>query len=396
MELLGNRALGGGGGLHSVGGTLTAAGTLVEGNSTGGGNGGGIETDGTVLDLRNLRLRANRAVNMGGGLSAFGAGGLVENCLVDGNTAASGGGLVAFASTAPMVVRNTIVAANTGGGLLAAGGGMSADYNNIHGNSGGDYLVGAAGAHDVAGDPRLLSAEDPALLQGSVCIDAGDPAPGCADPDGSRGDIGLYGGPAAAFSAPPPVTGVAATDLGGGLHRIAWSPSSDPQVGAYAVYRDTAAVFVPRPDNLLGLVAAGTSLDDTPPWAGTYYLVAAVCGDLRQGGYSAPLVLGGGLSATVDDGLPRALTVTGVVPNPFNPRTTIGFALPTAGRAEVDVFDLRGRHVRTLVAEDLGAGAHRTTWDGRDGSGRGAAAGIYFVRVRAAGAVTTAKMVLAK
>lgn len=396
VEVLGNRALGGGGGLHIVGGSLTVATSLVEGNSTGGGNGGGIESDGAVLDLRNLHLRANRAVTMGGGLCAFSAGGLVENCLVDGNTAASGGGVVAFAGDAPVVVRNTIVVFNAGGGLLAAGVGMTTDYNNVHGNSGGDYLVGAAGTHDVSGDPRLLSGADPALLQGSVCIDAGDPAPGCADPDGSRGDIGLYGGPAAVFSAPPPVTGVAATDLGGGTHRIAWSASPDPQVGAYAVYRDTAAVFGPRPDNLLGLVAAGTSLVDTPPWAGTYYLVAAVCGDLRQGGYSAPLVLGGGLSATVDDGLPRVLAVTGIVPNPFNPRTTVAFALPTAGRTDVDVFDLRGRHVRTLVAEDLGAGAHQTTWDARDGNGRGVAAGIYFVRVRAAGAVTTAKMVLAK
>ena len=396
VDVLGNRALGGGGGLHLVGGSLTATGTRVEGNSIGSGNGGGVEADGTVLDLRNLRLRGNRAANLGGGISAFGAAGLVENCLIDGNTAASGAGAVIFGGSSPAVVRNSIVAFNSGGGLMAAGSGLSADYNNVHGNAGGDYPLGAPGAHDVDGDPRLLSTAEPALLQGSVCIDAGDPAPGCADPDGSRGDIGLHGGPGADFTAPPPVTGVGATDLGAGMHRIAWTASIDPQVGAYAVYRDTAAVFVPRPDNLLQLGAAGTSLDDTPPWEGTYYLVAAVCGDLRQGGYSAPLVLGGGLSAAAEDGLPRVLAVTGVVPNPFNPRTTIAFALPSSGRVDVDVFDLRGRHVRTLVAGSLDAGTHRTTWDGRDGSGRGAAAGIYFVRVRAAAGVTTAKMVLAK
>lgn len=397
VTVTGNRALGGGGGLHAIGGSLAAAGTVFAANTTGGGHGGGLETDGTVLDLRNVRLQDNRTASMGGGLCAFTAAGVVENCLVDGNSALSGGGAVVFAGDAPLFLRNTIVAFNAGGGLLATGTGLAADYNNVHGNAGGDYLAAGPGAHDASGDPRLLSPADPALLQGSVCIDAGDPAPGCADPDGSRGDIGLLGGPLAAFTAPPPVTGVAGTDLGGGSWRISWDPSPDPQVGAYAVYRDTAAVFAPTATNLLDFVADGTSVDDAPPWPGTYYLVAALCGDLRQGGYSSPLVLGGGLSAAGDgDVLPRVLAVTAIVPNPFNPRTTIRYAVPAAGPVTVAIFDLRGRHVRSLVAADLAAGSHETTWDGRDGAGRGAAAGVYFVRVRGAGAVTTAKVVLAK
>ena len=123
VDVLGNRALGGGGGLHLVGGSLAATGSRFEGNSIGSGNGGGVEADGAVLDLRNLRLRANRAVGMGGGISAFGAAGLIENCLLDGNTAASGGGAVVFGGSSPMVVRNSIVAFNAGGGLLAAGSG---------------------------------------------------------------------------------------------------------------------------------------------------------------------------------------------------------------------------------------------------------------------------------
>ncbi|MBE0566534.1 MAG: T9SS type A sorting domain-containing protein [Krumholzibacteria bacterium] len=398
VTVSGNRSLGGGGGLHAVGGTLGAVNTVFASNTTGGGNGGGLETDGTVLDLRNVRVRDNRAANLGGGLSAFNAAGVVENCLVDGNAAASGGGVVAFAGGEPLALRNSIVAFNTaGGGLLAAGTGLLADYNNVHGNLGGDYPSGAPGPHDAAGDPRLLSPAEPALLQGSVCIDAGDPAPGCADPDGSRCDIGLLGGPLADFTAPPPVSGLDGADLGGGTYRISWDPSPDPQVGAYAVYRDTAAVFAPTAANLLDIVADGTSLEDTPTRDGTYYLVAALCGDLRQGGYSAPLVLGGGLS-TVEpgDAPPRVLAVTGIVPNPFNPLTMIRFAVPAEGRVEVAIFDLRGRHICTLVDGNLAAGAHRTAWDGRDGSGRAAAAGVYFVRVRGAGAVTTAKMVLAK
>ncbi len=242
-----------------------------------------------------------------------------------------GGGLLAFA-TDPLTLRGTVVAFNVGGGgLLGGGAGVAADYNDIHGNTGGDYLSVSPGAHDVSGDPRLLSDADPSLLQGSVCIDAGDPAAGCSDPDGSRGDIGLCGGPGAEFTAPPPVTGVAATDLGGGVWRIAWAASADPQVAAYAVVPRHRGGVPPSPANLVDLVAEGTSLDDTPPWPGSYYLVAAVCADLRQGGYSAPVLTGGGLSAVERPGPARVLAVTGIVPNPFNPRTTVNFAVPGSG-----------------------------------------------------------------
>ena len=398
VVVAGNRALAGGGGIHAVGGTLAAGGgTVLAANTTGGGNGGGLESQGTALDLRNVRIRDNRAPNMGGGVYALDARGAVENCLADGNGAPTGGGLVLFADAVPLALRGNIVTANTGGGMLVAGTMAATDYNNVHGNAGGDYLAGAPGGHDVFGDPGLLSRDDPQLLQGSPCIDAADPAPGCVDPDGSRGDIGLHGGPGAEFHAPPPVTGVTAAALGGGAFRIAWDASADPQVGAYAVYRDTAAVFAPSAVNLLELVTDGTAVDDTPPWPGTYYLVAAVCGDLRQGGYSEPVFAEDGISG-VGDGrdAPRVLAVTGVVPNPFNPRTTIRYTTPADGRVEVAVFDLRGRRVARLVDGVRTAGPHETTWDGRDDAGRAAAAGVYLVRLRGAGAATSAKMVLAR
>jgi hypothetical protein len=68
-------------------------------------------------------------------------------------------------------------------------------------------------------------------------------------------------------------------------------------------------------------------------------------------------------------------------PNPFNPRTTIQFALPNAGRTRVTVFDVAGHHVKTLLDEDLAAQTHQVVWTGDDDSGRGVAAGIYFYLV---------------
>ncbi len=65
-------------------------------------------------------------------------------------------------------------------------------------------------------------------------------------------------------------------------------------------------------------------------------------------------------------------------PNPFVRATAIRFGLPAAGRAEIGVYDVQGRRLKTLVSGTLEAGEHVATWDGLDAQGRRAAAGVYF------------------
>jgi flagellar hook assembly protein FlgD len=61
------------------------------------------------------------------------------------------------------------------------------------------------------------------------------------------------------------------------------------------------------------------------------------------------------------------------------------------------VYDLRGQLVRELVSERQGAGRYQVLWDGRDGRGAGAGAGVYFARLVAADATAiTIKMILVK
>jgi hypothetical protein len=83
-------------------------------------------------------------------------------------------------------------------------------------------------------------------------------------------------------------------------------------------------------------------------------------------------------------------------PNPFNPRTEIRFATPAAGRAEVEIFDLRGKLVRTLLQGEQAAGEHRVTWDGLDDSGSAVASGVYLVRAAAGASVAFTKAVLTR
>jgi len=78
-------------------------------------------------------------------------------------------------------------------------------------------------------------------------------------------------------------------------------------------------------------------------------------------------------------------------PNPFNPATIINFALPETGQIRLEVYNVLGRRVATLVNEKKAAGTHQVRFDGR-----GLASGMYIYRLQAADNVITRKMLLVK
>ncbi|MCI0697153.1 SBBP repeat-containing protein [candidate division KSB1 bacterium] len=97
-------------------------------------------------------------------------------------------------------------------------------------------------------------------------------------------------------------------------------------------------------------------------------------------------------------GLPTTFDLAQNFPNPFsargtfgNPSTAIHFATPTAGRARLAIYNLRGELVRTLVDGELAAGYHRITFNAR-----GLASGTYFYRFEAGDFISTRKMILQK
>jgi subtilisin-like proprotein convertase family protein len=104
----------------------------------------------------------------------------------------------------------------------------------------------------------------------------------------------------------------------------------------------------------------------------------------------------GYVSAVDPDGLPTALALRGNYPNPFNPSTTIRFDVPRPGHVQLEIFDVAGRLVRTLVDTRLPAATHDVVWDGRDGRGRGVASGVFYYRLTTADGSATAKMLLLK
>jgi hypothetical protein len=91
---------------------------------------------------------------------------------------------------------------------------------------------------------------------------------------------------------------------------------------------------------------------------------------------------------------PLVFRLKGNAPNPFSGSTVISFTLPSAAAVGLDLYDLAGRRVRTLVARPLGAGRHQVNWDRRDDSGHEVAHGIYMLRLRAGSDVASRKIAL--
>ncbi|MBK6682371.1 MAG: T9SS type A sorting domain-containing protein [Ignavibacteriales bacterium] len=83
-------------------------------------------------------------------------------------------------------------------------------------------------------------------------------------------------------------------------------------------------------------------------------------------------------------------------PNPFNPTTNIQFSIPSSGFVTLEVYDILGSKVRTLLADALEAGTKTVTFDAKDDSGRGLASGNYIVLMRSGSFVKSIKINLLK
>jgi 7,8-dihydropterin-6-yl-methyl-4-(beta-D-ribofuranosyl)aminobenzene 5'-phosphate synthase len=83
-------------------------------------------------------------------------------------------------------------------------------------------------------------------------------------------------------------------------------------------------------------------------------------------------------------------------PNPFNPSTTVAYEVPAVGPVRLQVFDLRGRLVRTLIDESMDAGSHEVQWDGRGDDGRELPSAVFLLRLEAGGKVATGRMTLVR
>ena len=103
------------------------------------------------------------------------------------------------------------------------------------------------------------------------------------------------------------------------------------------------------------------------------------------------LMVNEGTNVDSDGDLPMAFELNQNYPNPFNPTTQIQFALPEATNVTLDVFNIQGQKVATLINEMKTAGTHTATFDAV-----GLSSGIYIYRLQAGNYMMTRKMMLVK
>jgi hypothetical protein len=94
--------------------------------------------------------------------------------------------------------------------------------------------------------------------------------------------------------------------------------------------------------------------------------------------------------------VPGQYQLYGNYPNPFNATTVIRYQLGASSHVRLDIYNVLGQHVTTLVEDTQDAGVYVVTWDGRDDTGSPAASGFYFARMVAGDFVQSREMILLK
>jgi len=324
-------------------------GCVVSNNSITASNtyGGGISVQSSTPTITNCEILDNEANGFGGGVAfSDNAAGLMEDCLIRGNTTVNtngqGGGV--YTSLSNPTLRRLVVADNAASGFFGIGGGLYISFNpaplveycTIVYNACGINGTGGGIAVEWFATPNISNSIVAFSAMGAgIFCDNATPVVSCSDIFNNEGGDDLCG-----------------TDGGGNF-------SSDPLLCGVPVGHK-----------------AGTNefklTSDSPCAPGNH---PGICNDQLVG------ALGTGCGETAVPLPGTAGLILGNHPNPFNPRTTIFFELPTAGAARLRIYDLAGHVVLEHAWDDLPQGRSEFPWNGLDRQGRALASGVYLYRL---------------
>ncbi|OPX26235.1 MAG: hypothetical protein B1H06_05975 [Candidatus Cloacimonas sp. 4484_143] len=196
--------------------------------------------------------------------------------------------------------------------------------------------------------------------------------------------------PAPAVSAtvllPAPLN--AAASMQGTNVFVTWSsPAEARDIDSYNVYRDGV---------LYSEEVSSTFFIDLATTAGATYIYNITT--LYDGGWESEYSNDAEITITGAGGelIPLVTELEGNFPNPFNPTTTIKFGLNEPALVTLEVYNIRGEKVRTLVDSELEAKYHTVHWNGEDGSGKNVSSGVYFYKMKAGSYTSTKKMIMMK
>jgi len=295
--------------------------------------------------------------------------------------------------------RNNVIAYN-GVGVSAVWDTLATDYNIYWQNTRDVKDRAKKGAHDINVDPMFVNDVPPHLdnsydfhLQAySPGIDAGDPI--ILDVDGSRSDIGLFGGPGGESYtyedlAPRQPRNLSA-QVDSNYITLRWNRNTEADTAFYKVYRDTVVGFQIDSTKLIS-TPTDTFFVQTNPHNVTRYVYKITCED-NQGNESMPSEERV-VNITSTDYYPMTINdyfLYQNYPNPFNPSTKIGYKLKSSGYVKVMVYDIKGELVSVLVNKEQTAGYYEIEFNVGNGlpsvpNVPGLASGIYLYRIEVIG-----------
>jgi hypothetical protein len=284
---------------------------------------------------------------------------------------------------------NVISGANNG---IIAGGDFIFQYNNLWNNN-INYTGFTPDSTNLSVDPMIANDDttqgelDFHLQKYSPLIDAGDPT--ILDKDGTRSDIGLYGGPygeSYVYVDLPPRPPVNLTANVDSLIKLNWNKNTEVDFSFYNIYRDTTFDFTIDSTKLIASVTDTFYYHTFPSNIETlYYKLTAVD---NQGNESNPSEQVAVILVSVkNEWVPvNNYFLYQNYPNPFNPSTKIGYKLKERGYVKLYVYDIKGELVSVLVNQTQEAGYYEVEFNagGRSqesGVRSQLASGVYIYQI---------------
>jgi hypothetical protein len=174
-----------------------------------------------------------------------------------------------------------------------------------------------------------------------------------------------------------------------GSGRLTWDEAPEPDFDHFTVYGSNA----PTLDGSAQVLGHTTGTDYEASQAGHAYFFVTATDFAGNEGDEASVMNTVSVPGAV---MPTAFALHTARPNPFRTSTGFTFDLPEAAGVRLEIFDVQGRKIRTLVDGRHGPGRHTATWDGVDEAGRRAAPGIYFIHFNAGTFADTDKSILVR
>ncbi len=321
----------------------------------------------------------------------------IQNCLIYGCDGYYRAREAIKVSNDSISIHNTIITRY--GDALVAVNPYKGDYNLYYDNS-RDYHGSAAypGEHDIQADPMFVKTSydsnsyvisytnDYRLQYGSPAIDAG--APWLLDADGSRSDIGVFGGPGGSsypYQDLPPKAPkwVSANIEKEKIVTLKWRKNTESDYRKSYLHRSTVQGYAPDSTTLIAEIeGAGMPnypvYSDTAPYYATTYYYYLISED-STGNIGNP---GNAMSVTIVSTRERNTTelfdyrLEQNYPNPFNATTMIPFSLKEEGSVTISLYTTMGEKVATLVSSHYAKGSYEISAD----LGH-LASGIYLYRI---------------